>query len=1423
MKNKRLVALLCVALMLMLFPQTAHAAGVCTYLDENGETQTATGATPVTADTVTLDTGWYVVDSDVSCNTTLTVNGDVKLILTDGFTLTVAGSSDNAGINVPPSNSLTIYGQAAGTGTVVAQGGVSGAGIGGAKAQNCGSVTIHGGTVAATGGTGGAGIGGGAGNNGGNGSDGFYGGDGGTGGTGGAGGTVSISGGKITANGSSGGAGIGGGFGGTGGRGGSWTSGYDGGRGGTGGAGGTVIIGGGMVKVSGSSHVKINGGLGGTGGQGGFRQSSGGTGGRGGTGGIGGTVIINGGTVLSTGSGVGIGIGGGTGGTGGVGGAGNSGVSSGYGPRGTTGTASGISTAVINGGSVNAEIGCIPTTGGEPPVNVYPTVVCLSDAVDKSVSVLSVLQNGSLVSHGVNDMKTDANGRLYLFLPAYDGDTTAAITAGGRSYDGYHGQLSNTATFTSPNVLKMDQSAMNFINAEVRTFVFEDEIVLDTEVSGGTLSGTVQYTYSGTDLSTGGTITESTTLPTNAGNYMIKATLPGNDLYHDVNATKGFAIQPKSIAGFMLEAISQQTYTGENITPTASVKDGTKALLSGTDYTITYENNKNTGTATVTVAGKGNYTGNLAGTYEILPKNITLSLLAAPDEAKVGSNVVLTASVLGAVDLPAGTVTFQCEDVVIAQDVPVNAGSSGYSAVATWSNVPVGEYNLTANYVAEGSDNYTCVSNGLISGFSITKYDQPDFSFVDGTDYSLSQGTIGKTYGDSSFTLQTTGALSTVPVSFAVTSGSDVVSVDSVTGLVSILKSGTAVVTATSPSDAMYNEVNIAVTIVVTKADQNGFGFEEPEIHKKYGDGAFIISASGGQSSGSITYTVTDGTNIAMVNATTGEVTVLRSGTAVITATKGTDDYYREAASRITIHVAKADQNGFGFAEPTIYKTYGDAPFVVALSGALSSGAVTYAGDDVAMVNNLSGEITLLRSGIATITAISPADDRYNEAIAQMTIQVAKAERSGFGFAESIVYKTYGDAPFVVAPSGAWGSGAVTYAVVNGSNVATVDETGGKITLLRPGIATITAINPADGRYNEAIAQMTVYVAKANQSGFGFQEPSVGKTYGDAPFVISASGGQSNGSVTYSVTSGENVVSVDDKTGKVTIHNSGAAVILAAKEGDDFYNRTTSTFSITVNKAATYVITPPAAEDISVIGALSSSLLSGGVGSEPGNFSWTNSGQIVSSTGMYEVTFTPVDSMNYTASTCEVEVRVLQAISHSSTGTLFDLSQVTLPTGVTSVTISLSVEPTADVDNAIFASINNMVNADPNKRGNVLTIYDLKLLDQDGNQIVNFSGAITVKIPIPDGVSGDLHVVWYNPEAGTMTDMNAKPDGDWLVFETTHFSYYAIVQMTGSAASEAASTPDAGGKAILIIALVLLGLLLILGFAAVIRMKSKRT
>ena len=64
-------------------------------------------------------------------------------------------------------------------------------------------------------------------------------------------------------------------------------------------------------------------------------------------------------------------------------------------------------------------------------------------------------------------------------------------------------------------------------------------------------------------------------------------------------------------------ANTSYTYTGSAIEPAVTVKDGSKVLTKGTDYTVTYSNNVNVGTATVTITGKGDYTGSAKKTFTI--------------------------------------------------------------------------------------------------------------------------------------------------------------------------------------------------------------------------------------------------------------------------------------------------------------------------------------------------------------------------------------------------------------------------------------------------------------------------------------------------------------------------------------------------------------------------------------------------------------------------------------------------------------------------------------------------------------------------------------------------------------------------------------------------------------------------------------
>ena len=117
--------------------------------------------------------------------------------------------------------------------------------------------------------------------------------------------------------------------------------------------------------------------------------------------------------------------------------------------------------------------------------------------------------------------------------------------------------------------------------------------------------------------------------------------------YQDIGAEKGFYVIP----------VGDQTYTGSAIKPKVRVFDGTVApdgsllasdgstagergevleLVEGRDYSLSYKNNKNVNTEgkarpTITVKGKGNYTGTEYVYFDILPKALTDHDITAAD------------------------------------------------------------------------------------------------------------------------------------------------------------------------------------------------------------------------------------------------------------------------------------------------------------------------------------------------------------------------------------------------------------------------------------------------------------------------------------------------------------------------------------------------------------------------------------------------------------------------------------------------------------------------------------------------------------------------------------------------------------------------------------------------------------------------
>ena len=82
-----------------------------------------------------------------------------------------------------------------------------------------------------------------------------------------------------------------------------------------------------------------------------------------------------------------------------------------------------------------------------------------------------------------------------------------------------------------------------------------------------------------------------------------------------------------------VSGISTKAFTGKNITQSITVKYNGKTLKKGTDYTVSYSNNKKVGTATVKITGKGSYTGTITKTFKINPAKQEIQKLTAKSKA----------------------------------------------------------------------------------------------------------------------------------------------------------------------------------------------------------------------------------------------------------------------------------------------------------------------------------------------------------------------------------------------------------------------------------------------------------------------------------------------------------------------------------------------------------------------------------------------------------------------------------------------------------------------------------------------------------------------------------------------------------------------------------------------------------------------
>lgn len=82
-----------------------------------------------------------------------------------------------------------------------------------------------------------------------------------------------------------------------------------------------------------------------------------------------------------------------------------------------------------------------------------------------------------------------------------------------------------------------------------------------------------------------------------------------------------------------VSGISTKAFTGKAITQNVTVKVGNTVLKNGTDYTVSYSNNKKVGKATVKITGKGKYGGVITKTFKINPEKQEIQKLTAKSKA----------------------------------------------------------------------------------------------------------------------------------------------------------------------------------------------------------------------------------------------------------------------------------------------------------------------------------------------------------------------------------------------------------------------------------------------------------------------------------------------------------------------------------------------------------------------------------------------------------------------------------------------------------------------------------------------------------------------------------------------------------------------------------------------------------------------
>jgi hypothetical protein len=681
------------------------------------------------------------------------------------------------------------------------------------------------------------------------------------------------------------------------------------------------------------------------------------------------------------------------------------------------------------------------------------------------------------------------------------------------------------------------------INLESNSFSFEID---DKEFSGSAVSiNTItmknnatapserdQSLIKGVDYNITGYKNSRKTLlnsaPKDAGSYFAIVEGIGN-FTGTVNVP--FTITAKSLTSATFSAISDQTYTGSEITPEPTVSlefvkgEAAKELTKGTDFNFSYSKNINVPTTpndvpTVTITGKGNFTGTASTTFNIVKATPTVTSPTAKTNLSYSGKAQ---ELVNAGSTTAGTLQYKL-------------GANGTYGTTIPSATDAGSYAVY--YKVIGNSNINEVAEAGPVNVSIAKATG---------NINFAAASVSKTYGDAAFTnaLTNTGD---GKVTYA-SNNTAIATVNATTGSVTIVGNGKATITATVADGTNYTYATktAAYTLNVGTAAMSVTAAGYTGTYDGKAHGITVTAPTGatvryGTAAG--TYNLNDSPTYTNAGTYTVYYQVTKTGFTDVTGSQ-------------TVAIAKA-AGSISFATASINKTFGDAAFTNALTNT-GDGTVTYASNNtaVATVNATTGSVTIVGNGKATITATvaDGANYTYATKTASYTLNVGTAAMNVTAAGYTGTYDGKAHGITVTAPTGAtvkYGTTAGTYNLNDSP------------TYTNAGTYTVYYQVTKTG-FTDVTGSQTVVIAKAAGS-ISYVTASIDKLDNDAAFtnVLTKTG---DGTVTYT-SSDTNVATVNTTTGEVTIVGVGNTTITATVADGTNYTYTTKTATYTLNVAA---------------------------------------------------------------------------------------------------------------------------------------------------------------------------------------------------------------------------------------------------------------